>query len=135
MHDAKVTVDAKDKVLRVEGGKGWIRTNRFYCDLTLEWETRGDGVIAFRGGLVVAVSTHTGWTDEEPWLKWTLVARGAEASLRRGDSEPTHLDLVDVAPGYIGIQANDHVCEFRSIRIKALTSVDPSERCAAAACN
>lgn len=155
VHDVKF--EAKDGVLKLVRGTGWLRTEKEYGDFLLEVELRPlveryDSGLFFRVGLDGKPWPTDGWQinlrrdmwgalvkgytkilpspvegpdiddDATPWTKLHLEVRGTKASLDLDGKRIWATDKIDRAKGYLGIQAEERVFEFRNFRVRELAA-------------
>ena len=150
-----VKFEAKDGVMKLVRGTGWLRTEKEYGDFMLEVELRPlveryDSGLFFRVGLDGKPWPTDGWQinlrrdmwgalvrgytkilpstaegpdieDDTPWTKLHLEVRGSKASLDLDGKRIWATDKIDRAKGYLGIQAEDRVFEFRNFRVRELS--------------
>ncbi|MBX3745236.1 MAG: DUF1080 domain-containing protein [Verrucomicrobiae bacterium] len=58
--------------------------------------------------------------EEEPWSKFRIEVRGRKATLEVDGKRVWEFDGIDRERGYLGIQAEDRVFDFRSLRVREL---------------
>jgi hypothetical protein len=63
--------------------------------------------------------------DDTPWSKFRLEVRGARALLDINGRRIWETDRIDRSRGYLGIQAEDRMFEFRNMRLQELDPVSP----------
>ncbi len=148
MNDAKFS--ATNGVIQIEGGMGWLRTERTFTNFVLEAEWRGletnyNSGFFLRAELEGKPMPTNGWqvnlkqADIGAWLqnkdikfspKPPIVSDGEWAKFTieaRGTNATLWLNGqklwtrdFDAASGFIGIQAEDKRMELRSVRVREL---------------
>ena len=148
MNDAKFSVT--NGAIRIEGGMGWLRSERAFTNFVLEAEWRGletnyNSGFFLRAGLEGKPMPTDGWqvnlkqADLGAWLKNKdikvspkppIVPEGVWAKFTmeaRGTNATLWLNGqklwtrdFDAASGFIGIQAEERRMELRSVRVREL---------------
>jgi 3-keto-disaccharide hydrolase len=141
---------ATNGVIHVEGGKGWLRTDKEYGDFVLEAEWRGLET-NFNSGIFIRASLDGNpWATNvwqvnlkqsamgellegsrkavlskttrpvNEWVKYRIEARGKKLTLFIDDERAWEFDELEPARGYIGLQAEGRAVDFRNVRLQEL---------------
>lgn len=157
MNDAKFS--AKDGVILLDRGAGWLRSDKDYQDFELRLDFRfvskgADSGIFIRAGkegknwpdknyqvqtmdneTIAKLSTRglskaTFKRDEDlmrkvrkatgEWQSYAITAKGSRVEIKLNDELVTTADGLSAQPGYIGLQGEGGVLEFKNLRIRDL---------------
>lgn len=151
------TFFATNGVIHLEGGQGWLRTEKEYGDFILEAEWRGLAT-NYNSGILIRAPLHpmpwvtNGWqvnlkqsaigellegarkavlsTTTKPvneWVKYRIEARGKKLSLFVNGERAWEFNEFEATRGYIGLQAEGKAVEFRNLRIQELPAEGQSK--------
>lgn len=149
VNDGSFTVT--NGVLHLEGGKGWLRTEKEYTNFIFEAEWRGlvtnynsgfflraplDGVPwatnvwqvntkqsaigELLTGSKKVVPSVTPPAPAGEWVKFRMEVQGRKFTLFVNGKQAWDFNEFDAGHGYIGLQAEGRVFDFRNLRIQEL---------------
>ena len=149
-HENGGTFIVTNSLIHMEGGQGWLRTDKEYTDFVLEVEWRGL-VTNFNSGIFIrAPMEGNPWatnvwqinlkqsavgevlagsrkavlsTTKRPvgeWVSYRIEARGKKLTLWIDGERAWEYDEFEPVQGYIGLQAEGRAIEFRNIRVQEL---------------
>ena len=105
--------DVKDGTIVIEGGNGWLRTEKEYgdFDLSLEWRAEGDLPGIVKGGRPDLVKPPGEWNH------YRVKVQGTNAEGFINGTSVWKTDKIKHPKGYIGLQTEGHRFEFRNIKL------------------
>jgi Domain of Unknown Function (DUF1080) len=151
------TFFATNGVIHLEGGQGWLRTEKEYSDFILEAEWRGLATNYNSGIYIRAPLDGNPWatnvwqvnlkqsaigevlagarkavlsTTTKPvgeWVKYRVEARGKKLTLFVNGERAWEFNEFEATRGYIGLQAEGKAVEFRVLRIQELLAEGQSK--------
>ena len=148
--EATAVFVATNGMIHLEGGKGWLRSEKEYTDFVLEAEWRGLETNFNSGVFVRAPLEGNPWATNvwqvnlkqsavgelldgsrkavtsttkkavDEWVKFRIEARGKKLTLDVNSERAWEFNEFVPARGYIGLQAEGRAVDFRNLRIQEL---------------